>query len=382
MVADLTASGTALADLVDPARCRRLVVKIGSALLIEGGRPRGAWFETLADDLAALRAGGGEVIVVSSGAIALGAARLELAKGGRASLAEAQGAASVGQVALAQLWAGVLEARGLIAAQMLVTLGDLEDRRRYLNAAATLEMLLAKGAVPVVNENDSVATEEIRFGDNDRLAARVAQAAGADGVLLLSDVDGLYDRPPSQAGAALVERVEGVTPEVMAMADARSGSGLGSGGMLAKLQAARIAERAGIALGIAGGRGEAPLSRLRETGRGTIFAPVRADSARKAWLGGRLAPEGVLTVDAGCVKALGEGASLLAAGLVEVEGDFHRGALVSLHGPRGERLGQGLVEYSSEECRAIAGLSSGEQEARLGYVPRAAVVHRDHMVRA
>jgi glutamate 5-kinase len=377
VVADLR-----LAELLDPSRCRRLVVKVGSALLVERGKPRRQWIETLADDIATLRADGTQVIVVSSGAIALGAARLGLAKGGRASLAEAQGAASVGQVALAQLWAGVFEARGLIAAQMLVTLDDLEDRRRYLNAAATLDMLLAKGAVPVVNENDSVATEEIRFGDNDRLAARVAQAAGAEGVLLLSDVDGLYDRPPSQDGATLVERVAGVTPEIIAMADGGSGSGLGSGGMLAKLQAARIAERAGIALGIIDGRGEAPLSRLRDTGRGTIFLPVRSDNARKAWLGGRLAPEGVLTVDEGCANALGEGASLLAAGLVEVEGEFQRGALVSLHGPKGERLGQGLVEYSAEECRAIAGLTSGEQETRLGYAPRAAVVHRDHMVRA
>ncbi|AOL24325.1 glutamate 5-kinase [Erythrobacter litoralis] len=382
MVADLNRTDMTLADLLDPARCGRLVVKIGSALLVENGAPRRSWLETLADDLAALREGGTQVIVVSSGAIALGAARLGLSGGGRANLAEAQGAASVGQVALAQLWAGVFEAHGIIAAQMLVTLGDLEDRRRYLNAAATIDMLLGKGAVPVVNENDSVATEEIRFGDNDRLAARVAQAAGADGVLLLSDVDGLYDRPPSEEGAKLVERVEGVTPEVIAMADGGSGSGLGSGGMLAKLQAARIAERAGIALGIADGRGDAPLARLRGSGRGTIFLPVRSDNARKAWLGGRIAPEGVLTVDDGCVKALGEGASLLAAGLTEVAGDFQRGALVSLHGPKGERLGQGLVEYSAEECRAIAGLRASEQEARLGYAPRAAVVHRDHMVRA
>jgi len=381
VVADLRLAEMTLVDLLDPARCRRLVVKIGSALLVENGAPRRSWLETLAEDLAALRPRGIEVVVVSSGAIALGAARLGLSKGGRASLAEAQGAASVGQVALAQLWAGVLEQHALVAAQMLVTLGDLEDRRRYLNAAATLDMLLARGAVPVVNENDSVATEEIRFGDNDRLAARAAQAADAEGVLLLSDVDGLYDRPPSEEGARLVERVEGVTPEVIAMADARSRSGLGSGGMLAKLEAARIAGRAGIALGIIDGRGEAPLSRLRESGRGTIFLPVRSESARKAWLGGRLAPEGVLTVDAGCVAALDEGASLLAAGLVGIEGDFQRGALVSLHGPKGERLGQGLVEYSSQECRAIAGLSTSEQEARLGYAPRAAVVHRDHMVR-
>jgi glutamate 5-kinase len=374
MVADLRA-------LVDPAATPRLVVKVGSSLLVAQGQPRTGWLETLAQDLADLRARGTEIIVVSSGAIALGAARLGLARGGRASLADAQAAASVGQVALAQLWAGALGAHDLTAAQMLVTLGDLEDRRRYLNASATLDRLIARGAVPVVNENDSVATEEIRFGDNDRLAARVAQAANAGGVLLLSDVAGLYDRDPREEGAVLVDLVEGVTPEVIAMADARSGSGLGSGGMLAKLQAARIAERAGIALGIIDGRGEHPLASLRDTGRGTLFVPVRADNARKAWLGGRLAVEGVLSVDAGCVAALGEGASLLAAGLTGVEGEFQRGALVGLHGPKGERLGQGLVEYSAEECRAILGKRESEQEAMLGYAPRAAVVHRDHMVR-
>ncbi|MEM6476892.1 MAG: glutamate 5-kinase [Pseudomonadota bacterium] len=374
MVADLKA-------LIDPAQCGRLVVKVGSALLIEDGAPRADWLASLVADLAQLRAAGVEIIMVSSGAIALGAARLVLPKGGRANLADAQAAASVGQVALAQLWAEALGEHGLTAAQMLVTLDDLEDRRRYLNASATLERLIEAGAVPVVNENDSVATAEIRFGDNDRLAARVAQAAGAQGVLLLSDVAGLYDRAPDENGAELVARVEGVTPEVIAMAGDGSSSGLGSGGMKAKLQAARIAERAGVALGIVDGRQEHPIARLRESGMGTIFLPVRSDNARKAWLGGRLAPEGVLSVDAGCVEALGNGASLLAAGLTDVEGEFARGALVSLHGPKGERLGQGLVEYSADECRAILGLQGGEQEARLGYAPRAAVVHRDHMVR-
>lgn len=373
MVADLN-------GLIDPAQCKRLVVKIGSSLLVRDGVPARGWIEALARDLHDLRSEGIEVILVSSGAIALGAARLGLSGGGRASLADAQAAASVGQVALAQLWASALDKHGLIASQILVTIGDLEDRRRYLNASATLERLVEMGAVPVVNENDSVATEEIRFGDNDRLAARVAQAAGAKGVLLLSDVAGLYDRDPSDKGAQLIEKVEGVTPEVIAMAGEESGSGIGTGGMKAKLQAARIAERAGVALGIVDGRGESPIARLRETGTGTIFLPVREDSARKAWLGGRLAPEGVLSVDAGCVEALGNGASLLAAGLTDVEGDFQRGALVSLHGPRGERLGQGLVEYSAAECRAILGLQGSEQEARLGYAPRAAVVHRDHMV--
>jgi glutamate 5-kinase len=262
-----------------------------------------------------------------------------------------------------------------------VTLDDLEDRRRYLNAAATLQRLLEAGAVPVVNENDSVATAEIRFGDNDRLASRVAQAGHAQGVMLLSDVDGLYDRNPSEDGAQFVEKVEGVTPEVIAMADGGSASGLGSGGMKAKLQAARIAERAGITLAIINGTHRTPIARATQAGRGTVFLPVRTDNARKTWLGGRIAPEGVLTVDAGCVTALGEGASLLAAGLTDVEGEFQRGALVSLHGPKGERLGQGLVEYSAAECRAIAGHREGEQEERLGYAPRAAVVHRDHMVR-
>ncbi|MDJ0641878.1 MAG: glutamate 5-kinase [Erythrobacter sp.] len=373
MVADLR-------GLIDPAQCKRLVVKIGSSLLVQDGEPARGWIDGLAHDLRDLREAGIEIVLVSSGAIALGAARLGLPGGGRASLADAQAAASVGQVALAQLWASALDRHGLVASQILVTIGDLEDRRRYLNASATLERLLETGAVPVVNENDSVATEEIRFGDNDRLAARVAQAASAKGVLLLSDVAGLYDRDPSEEGAQLIEKVEGVTPEVIAMASEGSSSGLGSGGMLAKLQAARIAERAGVVLGIVDGRHEGPIARLRGTGKGTIFMPVRADNARKAWLGGRLAPEGVLTVDAGCVEALDKGASLLAAGLIEVEGKFQRGALVSLHGPRGERLGQGLVEYSAEECRAILGLRENEQEARLGYAPRAAVVHRDHMV--
>ncbi|MEM9500721.1 MAG: glutamate 5-kinase [Pseudomonadota bacterium] len=371
-----------ITEIKDIASARRIVVKIGSALLVENGEPALTWLNSLAQDLSALREEGVQIIVVSSGAIALGAARLRLPKGGRASLADAQAAASVGPGALAPLWAEALGEHDLTAAQMLVTLGDLENRRRYLNAAATLERLLEAGAVPVVNENDSVATEEIRFGDNDRLAARVAQAAGADAVLLLSDVDGLYDRPPGQEGAQLIERVEGVTPEIIAMAGDGSNSGLGSGGMIAKLQAARIAERAGITLAIINGTQLSSIANAVMANHGTVFLPVRADSARKAWLGGRLAPEGVLSIDAGCVEALGKGASLLAAGLTDVEGEFQRGALVSLHGPNGERLGQGLVEYSAEECRLILGLQGSEQEAKLGYAPRAAVVHRDHMVQS
>lgn len=370
-----------ISELADMRAARRLVVKVGSALLVEKGEPRARWLAALVGEIADLRDTGTEIIVVSSGAIALGAARLSLPQGGRASLADAQAAASVGQVELARLWSEALGGRGIIAAQMLVTLGDLEDRRRYLNASATLARLVEAGAVPVVNENDSVATEEIRFGDNDRLAARVAQAAGADAVIILSDVDGLYDRDPRSEGARRIARVEGVTPEIMAMASDASSSGLGSGGMIAKLQAARIAERAGIALAIIDGRQERPIAQALETGSGTLFLPQRNEGARKAWLGGRIAPEGLLVADAGCAEALAGGASLLAAGLTEVEGEFARGDLVAIHGPKGERLGQGLVEYSAAECRAILGLRAEEQADKLGYAPRAAVVHRDHMVR-
>ncbi len=380
MVAHLTRM--AVTTLSELAQAKRLVIKVGSALLVERGRPRAEWLATLAAEVAKLRSNGTEIIIVSSGAIALGAAKLGLAGGGRGSLADAQAAASVGQVELARLWSETLGAHGLIAAQMLVTLDDLEDRRRYLNASATLERLVETGAIPVVNENDSVATEEIRFGDNDRLAARVAQAAQAQGVLLLSDVDGLFDRHPSEEGAHLIETVKGVTPDIIAMATEDSTSGLGSGGMLSKLQAARIAERAGIALAIINGKHNAPIARALDQGSGTLFLPQGDENARKAWLSGRLAPAGVLTVDAGCTEALAKGASLLAAGLTDIEGDFRRGDLVAIFGAKGERLGQGLVEYTAEECRSILGLREEEQAARLGYAPRAAVVHRDHMVRA
>lgn len=367
-------------QLSDLATAPRLVIKVGSALLVQGGAARGHWLGTLAADIARLKAGGTQVVVVSSGAIAMGAARLGLGRGGRGSLADAQAAASVGQIALAGLWSQALEAHGLIAAQMLLTLEDLEDRRRYLNAAATFARLLEAGAVPVVNENDSVATAEIRFGDNDRLAARVAQAAGAQGVLLLSDVDGLYDRDPRQPDAQLVPRVEGVGETVMAMASAASSSGLGSGGMTSKLQAAQIAERAGIALAIINGTHAAPIARALGSGTGTIFVPQRGASARKAWLGGRLAARGVLTVDDGCARALESGASLLAAGVTDVAGDFQRGDLVTIVSARGDRLAQGLVEYAASECRAIMGCKQDAQTSALGYAPRAAVIHRDHMV--
>jgi glutamate 5-kinase len=263
---------------------------------------------------------------------------------------------------------------------MLLTLGDLEDRRRYLNASATLDRLLEAGVIPVINENDSVATEEIRFGDNDRLAARVAQAANADLVLLLSDVDGLYDRDPRAEGAALVPVVDAVSPEVLAMASGASSSGLGSGGMISKLQAAQIATRAGIALAILNGTHESPIANAVAADCGTLFLPVRADSARKAWLGGRLAPAGELRVDKGCAEALRGGASLLAAGVVGVSGTFRRGDLVSVLSLKGEKLAQGLAEYDAAEMQLIAGKRAEDQAERLGYAPRSCVIHRDHMV--
>lgn len=369
-----------LKALHDLAQARRLVVKVGSALLVERGEPRAAWLATLARDIAALRETGQQVVVVSSGAIALGAARLGLARGGRGSLADAQAAASVGQIALAGLWSQALAVHGLVAAQMLLTLEDLEDRRRYLNAAATFQRLLEAGAVPIINENDSVATAEIRFGDNDRLAARVAQAAGAQAVLLLSDVDGLYDRDPREPGASLVPLVAGVDEGIMAMASPASSSGLGSGGMASKLEAARIAERAGIALAIVNGTHDAPISRAFASGTGTLFLPRRGGSARQAWLGGRLAARGVLTVDEGCARALEGGASLLAAGVIEAAGEFERGDLVTVVSAKGDRVAQGLCEYSARDCRAILGLRHEAQAEALGYAPRAAVIHRDHLV--
>ncbi len=369
-----------LSDLADKAACPRLVVKVGSSLLVGKEGVRRDWLEGLVAELATARARGQEVIVVSSGAIALGAATLKLEKGGRGSLADAQAAAAVGQIALSGLWAELLGQHGLTAAQLLLTLEDLEDRRRYLNATATLTRLLDAGAVPVINENDSVATQEIRFGDNDRLAARVAQAARASAVLLLSDVDGLYDRNPAEPGAKLLAEVRGVTPEVHAMATGGSSSGMGSGGMTSKLQAAEIAELAGIALVIGSGLHPAPIARVTGQGIGTLFRPRRKAGARKAWLGGRLRLKGALLVDAGAAAALGRGSSLLAAGITGVEGDFQRGDAVAIRDGEGRVLAHGLAEYDAVECTRLIGRQSAEQAAILGYAPRSAVVHRDQLV--
>ena len=370
-----------LAHLADPALTPRLVVKVGSALLVGAdGEPRRAWLTALVGELAAARARGQDVIVVSSGAIALGARKLGLAKGGRGSLADAQAAAAVGQIALAGLWAELFADHGATAAQVLLTLDDLEERRRWLNVTATLGTLLSRGAVPVINENDTVATEEIRFGDNDRLAARVGQAAEASAVLLLSDIDGLYDRDPREPGATRIPVVRRVTGEIRAMATGGSSSGLGSGGMTSKLQAAEIAAMAGMALAIIDGRPDQPMAAALAAGNGTVFLARPRKTARKAWLGGKMRMRGFLHVDVGAAAALGQGASLLAAGVVRVEGHFMRGDAIAVVGPTGEVLARGLSEYDAGECAALAGRNSRDHGDILGYAPRSALIHRDHLV--
>ena len=365
-----------------PANCPRLIVKIGSSLLVDPtGQVRRDWLAGVVADIAARHRAGQKIAVVSSGAIALGARRLGLAKGGRASLEDAQAAAATGQIALSHCWAELLHDRGLIAAQMLVTLDDLEDRRRYLNAASTLDRLLTLGVIPVINENDSVATEEIRFGDNDRLAARIGQAADAQGVILLSDIDGLYTANPHHDPAAcLVPEVRRIDARIRSMADAGSASGMGSGGMVSKLEAARIAQHSGAHLAIISGKRDHPLEVFDADGRGTVFVGEKIGSARKAWLAGRLTAKGQVRVDAGAAKALTEGRSLLAAGAVSVGGRFARGDVIDIIGPDDQAIARGLVEYDAADAAKIVGRRSDALELILGYTPRSALVHRDHMV--
>lgn len=367
--------------LFPPSTCPRLIVKVGSALLVdEAGSVRTEWLAGLVGEIADRMAVGQQIAVVSSGAIALGARRLALAKGGRASLEDAQAAAATGQIGLSHAWAELLHEAGLTAAQMLVTLDDLEDRRRYLNASATLDRLLSLKVVPIINENDSVATAEIRFGDNDRLAARVGQAAAAQGVVLLSDVDGLYDRNPALPGATHIAEVERIDATIEAMADSGSGSGMGSGGMVSKLAAAKIACGAGVALAIASGRVERPLALSALTSaRHTLFLPEKRARARKAWLAGRLTARGSIIVDAGAAAALIEGKSLLAAGAIAVQGVFFRGDPVTIEGPAGP-IARGLSEYDAIDAQRLLGKRSDEHGAILGYAPRSALVHRDHLV--
>ncbi len=361
---------------------QRLVVKIGSALVVDPQQaaPRAAWLDSVAADIHALRARGTDVIVVSSGAIALARRTLALTQK-RLKLEEKQAAAAVGQIRLAQAWAQALSARGLTAAQLLLTLDDTEDRRRYLNARATLNTLLSLRCIPVINENDTVATAEIRFGDNDRLAARVAEMVQADQLILLSDIDGLYTADPRRDPAAShIPLVEAITPEIEAMGG-EPPPGYSSGGMRTKLAAARIATQAGCAMAIAVGGVERPLQALQRGARCTWFLPVpEGRTARKRWIAGSLSALGALTVDAGAARALAAGRSLLPAGVRAVAGSFDRGDPVSILGPGETPLGRGLSAYASTDAQRIAGHRSDEIEAILGWRGRDEMVHRDDLV--
>ena len=361
---------------------RRVVVKVGSALLVEPstGSVNRAWLESLAEDLAALRARGQEVVLVSSGAIALGRRELGLGRG-KLKLEEKQAAAAVGQIRLAHAWKDVLEERGLTVAQVLLTLGDTEERRRYLNARNTLTTLLRLGAIPVINENDTVATAEIRYGDNDRLGARVAQMVSADCLVLLSDVDGLYTADPTrEPDAQFIPEVDGITPEIEAMAGG-SASDVGSGGMATKVVAAKIAVAAGCNLCIAAGRDVHPLRRIESGARCTWFvADASPVTVRKQWIAGMLKPAGEITVDEGAVRALRDGKSLLPAGVTEVKGRFDRGDAVLVRDPAGVEIARGLAAYSSGDAERIRGRRSGEVEQLLGYRGRDEMIHRDDLV--
>ncbi len=364
------------------ATARLLVVKIGSALVVDHDAPRAAWLDSVAADIAAARARGTAVIVVSSGAIALARPVLGLLQP-RLRLEEKQAAAAVGQIRLAQAWTEALQAHGLTAAQLLLTLDDTEDRRRYLNARATLTTLLALGCIPVINENDSVATAEIRFGDNDRLAARVAEMVQADQLVLLSDIDGLYTADPKRDPAARhLPVIPVLTPAIEAMGG-EPPPGYSSGGMRTKLVAARIATQAGCAMAIAIGATPHPLAALVEGARCTWFLPADDGlTARKRWIAGSLQPAGRLVVDAGAARALGRGRSLLPAGVRAVEGEFDRGDPVLIQTLDGATLARGLSAYASSDARRIAGHRSEEIEALLGWRGRDEIVHRDDLVLA
>ncbi|MFT4077901.1 glutamate 5-kinase [Rhodomicrobium sp.] len=360
---------------------RRIAVKIGSALLTdrETGTLKKAWLEAIGDDVAELKAQGREVILVSSGAIALGRRALGLAPGAL-KLEEAQASAAVGQVTLAHAYQTVFRERGITTAQILVTPGDTEERRRYLNARSTIATLLKLGAVPVVNENDTVATAEIRYGDNDRLAARVATMMTADCLVLLSDIDGLYTAPPAKnPDAKHIGVVTQITPEIEAMAG-DAGTELSRGGMVTKITAAKLAVSAGTHMVIASGKGHHPLRALANGAPCTWFlASANPVAARKRWIAGTLEPKGVVLIDDGAARALRSGRSLLPAGVTGVSGAFERGEAVIVRDGHGAEIGRGLIAYSADEAARIAGRNSHEIEATLGYEGRAALIHRDDL---
>ena len=361
---------------------KRVVVKVGSSLLVDSdkGRLNRAWLESLAADVAASRRRGQDVILVSSGAIALGRRHLGLGTG-KLKLEESQAAAAVGQIRLAHAYKELLDLHEITVAQILLTLGDTEQRRRYLNARGTLNMLLSLGAVPVINENDTVATAEIRYGDNDRLAARVAQMVGADCLVLLSDIDGLYTANPHiDPDAQFIARVLEITPAIEAMAGGSS-SDMGSGGMHTKIAAAKIAVAAGCHLCIALGSVEHPLQRIADGVRCTWFMPSSTPVAtRKQWIAGTLRPAGAISVDDGAVRALMSGKSLLPAGVTRAVGRFDRGDTVSIVGPDGTEIGRGICAYSDVDAARIIGRKSADIEKVLGFRGRDEIVHRDDLV--
>jgi len=361
---------------------RRLIVKIGSALLVDetSGDIRRSWLDALIEDIARCRARGQEVLIVSSGAVAVGRRYLGLT--GRAlKLEEKQAAAASGQIRLAHAYQEALGKHGIAVAQILLTPDDTEERRRHLNARATIEQLLELHAVPVINENDTVATQEIRFGDNDRLAARVAQMISADTLVLLSDIDGLYSADPRRDPAARhLAEVRELTPAIEAMAG-EAPVGYSSGGMVTKLAAARICMAAGCRMVIAKGEALHPLQAIENGARVTWFLPsAEPRTARKRWIAGMLKPMGTLIVDAGAAAALRRGTSLLPAGITRIDGDFERGDAVAVKTADGREIARGISAYASADARAIAGHKSGEIEAILGYRGRDEMIHRDDLV--
>lgn len=361
---------------------RRIVIKVGSSLLIDSaaGAVRRPWLAALAEDIAALHGEGRDILVVSSGSIALGRSRLKLPRG-PLKLEESQAAAAVGQIALAGIWSEVLAGHGLGTGQILVTLQDTEERRRYLNARSTIAKLLEWRAVPVINENDTVATSEIRYGDNDRLAARVATMASADLLVLLSDVEGLYDKPPAgNPDARLIPLVASITPEIEAMAGTAE-SELARGGMRTKVEAGKIATIGGTHMVIASGQIEHPLSAIAKGGRCTWFlTPATPVAARKRWIAGSLEPKGTITIDAGAVAALRKGRSLLPAGVIRIDGEFVRGDAVIVRGPDGHEIGRGLTAHDSVHAEQIRGRSSADIALILGTEGRSELIHRDDLV--
>jgi glutamate 5-kinase len=360
---------------------KRIVVKVGSSLLVEPGKgTKTAWLQALCDDLAKLHQAGADILVVSSGAIALGRSVLGYAKGAL-TLERSQAAAAVGQIELARVWAEALGQHKITAGQILITPQDTEERRRYLNARATLDELLTRRAIPVINENDTVATVEIRYGDNDRLAARVATMAGADLLILLSDIDGLYTAPPAKdTNAKLIPVVPRITAEIEGMAGGAA-SELSRGGMATKIEAAKIAVSGGAHMIIANGKALNPVQAVINGANCTWFlTPSDPVNARKRWIGGSLDTHGAIILDDGAIKALNSGKSLLPAGITAVEGEFERGDTVLLRGPDGAEIGRGLIAYDTREALSLMGCNSRDIERILGYAGPSALMHRDNLV--